>query len=144
MGFAPARRRAASSGDRARAGHVRLLLPSRLTDAPVVRLGGHATTAKMLRGGAHLRVPRTMIHSKTLVVDGKWSVVGSANMDIRSKELNQESVIGILDAGFGAQLEATYEDDLRGAREITATTGANRGPFPRVRERFWEIFAEQM
>jgi len=65
-------------------------------------------------------------------------------MDIRSKELNQESVIGILDAGFGAQLEATYEDDLRGAREITRDYWRNRGPFPRVRERFWEIFAEQM
>ena len=33
-----------------------------------------------------------MMHNKTVVVDGQWSVVGSANMDIRSKELNQENV----------------------------------------------------
>jgi len=132
--------------DRARAGvDVRLLLPSRLTDAPVVRWAGHAYYREMLEAGVRIfEFQRTMIHSKTLVVDGKWSIVGSANMDIRSKELNQESVIGILDPEFGAQLEATYEDDLRGAREITREYWRNRGPFPRVRERFWEAFAEQM
>ena len=36
------------------------------------------------------------MHTKALVVDGKWAIVGSANMDIRSKELNQEAVIGVV------------------------------------------------
>ena len=44
-----------------------------------------------------------MMHAKTVVVDGQWSVVGSANMDVRSKELNQENALGILDVGFARQ-----------------------------------------
>jgi cardiolipin synthase len=131
---------------RARAGvDVRLLLPSRHTDAAVVRWAGHAYYRELLESGIRIfEYQRTMIHSKALVVDGKWSVVGSANMDIRSKELNQESVIGIMDSGFGKQLEDTFLDDLQQAKEITRDYWRTRGPFPRVRERFWEAFAEQL
>jgi cardiolipin synthase len=144
--FAPDRAMRRILCERARAGvDVRLLLPNRLTDAPVVRWAGHAYYREMLEAGVRIfEFQRTMIHSKTLVVDGKWSVVGSANMDIRSKELNQESVIGILDRGFGEQIETTFLDDLEGAREITREYWTNRGPFPRVRERFWETFVEQL
>jgi cardiolipin synthase len=131
---------------RAKAGvDVRLLLPGRHTDAAVVRWAGHAYYRELLESGIRIyEYQRTMIHSKTLVVDGRWSVVGSANMDIRSKELNQESVIGIMDRGFARQLEETFEEDLRGAREITRDFWRNRGPFPAVRERFFEAFAEQL
>jgi cardiolipin synthase len=111
----------------------------------VVRWAGHAYYREMLEAGVRIfEYQRTMIHSKTLVVDGSWSVVGSANMDIRSKELNQESVIGILDRGFGEQLEATFEEDLRESREITRDFWHRRGPFPRFRAAFWETFAEQL
>ncbi|MBD0321192.1 MAG: hypothetical protein ICV87_12705 [Gemmatimonadetes bacterium] len=144
--FAPDRATRRILCDRARAGvDVRLLLPSRLTDAPVVRWAGHAYYREMLEAGVRIyEYQRTMIHSKTLVVDGSWSVVGSANMDIRSKELNQESVIGILDRGFGEQLESTFLDDLRESKEITRDYWHRRGPFPRFRAAFWETFAEQL
>ncbi|HEX8359622.1 MAG TPA: phospholipase D-like domain-containing protein [Longimicrobium sp.] len=132
--------------ERARAGvDVRLLLPGRLTDAAVVRWAGHAYYRELLESGVRIfEYQRTMIHSKALVIDGKWSVVGSANMDIRSKELNQESVIGIMDRGFGKQLEDTFEDDLKEAKEITRDFWRTRGPFPKVRALFWEAFAEQL
>ncbi|HEU4457084.1 MAG TPA: phospholipase D-like domain-containing protein, partial [Longimicrobium sp.] len=77
--------------ERARAGlDVRLLLPNSHTDAKVVRWAGHAYYRELLEAGVRIyEYQTTMIHSKTVVVDGTWSIVGSANMDIRSKELNQ-------------------------------------------------------
>jgi phosphatidylserine/phosphatidylglycerophosphate/cardiolipin synthase-like enzyme len=44
--------------------------------------------------------------------------VGSANMDIRGNALNDENVLGILDQGFGHQLEETFLKDLERSREF--------------------------
>jgi cardiolipin synthase len=71
-----------------------------------------------------------------------WSVVGSANMDVRGNELNEENVLGILDAEFGRQLEETFLRDLQKTKEIRLED---------YRKRFWErpaywaatLFAQQ-
>ena len=66
-----------------------------------------------------------MMHTKHVIVDGRWSVIGSANMDIRSKELNMENVLGILDATFAAaELEATFARTSRRRRRSVSTNGA--------------------
>ena len=131
--------------ERAGAGvDVRLLLPNRFTDAKVVRWAGHAYYDELLKAGVRIwEYQTTMIHSKTLVVDGVWSIVGSANMDIRSKELNQESVIGILDRGLGRELEETFAADLAEAKEIKLDEWRRRGIAARVLERGAGLFAEQ-
>jgi cardiolipin synthase len=59
-----------------------------------------------------------MMHCKHAVFDGLWSLVGSANMDVRSQELNLENVLGIADTEFAAQVEATFLTDLERASEI--------------------------
>jgi cardiolipin synthase len=132
-------------GERAREGvDVRLLLPNHLTDAKAVRWAGHAYFAELLEAGVRIyEYQPTMIHAKMLVVDGVWSVVGSANMDIRSNQLNQEGVIGILDDGFGRQLRDTFMEDLKEAREIEREEWARRGWLARCNERFWVSFVEQ-
>jgi cardiolipin synthase len=84
-----------------------------------------------------------MMHNKTVVVDGQWSIVGSANMDIRSTELNQENVLGLLDDGFARQVEKTFLADLEKAKEITLEEWRRRGIWPRLKERVSVLFAEQ-
>ena len=131
--------------ERARDGvDVRLLLPNRKTDAPMVRWAGHYYYARLLEAGVRIfEYQPTMMHAKVLAVDDVWSVVGSANMDIRSKELNQEGVIGILDEGFGRQVCETFMEDLKEAREITRDEWKRRGWLARLNERFWVSFVEQ-
>ena len=131
--------------DRARKGvDVRLLLPDSHTDAMPIRMASHSYYQPLLDAGVRIyEYQQTMIHAKVLVVDGKWSILGSANMDIRSKELNQENVIGILDEEFGTQVESTFLQDLERAREIRPEEWRRRGIWPRVVERFWVLFAEQ-
>jgi cardiolipin synthase A/B len=144
--FAPDRSMRRVLAERARAGvDVRMLLPGAKMDAPVVRWAAHSYYGRLLRAGVRIyEYQPTMMHVKSLVVDGRWSVVGSANMDIRSKELNQESVIGILDEGFGGQVERTFLADLRDSREITLEEWKSRGPLFHLRARFFTMFEEQM
>jgi cardiolipin synthase len=130
---------------RARAGvDVRMMLPDRHTDAKPIRAASHSYYAELLDAGVRIfEYQGTMMHSKHVVVDGKWCVVGSANMDIRSKELNEENVLGVLDQGFGGQLERTFECDLQQCREIVRTEWRRRGIGKRIVERISVLFAEQ-
>lgn len=132
-------------GSRAQSGvDVRVLVPNELTDAKPIRYASRSYYQALLEAGVRIyEYQGTMIHTKAMVVDRCWSAVGSANLDIRSKELNQENVIGILDRGFGAQLEQTFIDDLRRAREIRLEEWTRRGWAERFLERFWVLFAEQ-
>jgi cardiolipin synthase len=130
---------------RARAGvDVRILLPNNLTDAKPIRLTSHRYYEELMAAGVRIyEYQPTMMHAKGMVIDGKWSVVGSANMDIRSHELNQENVLGVLDAGFAQQMETAFREDLTRSREIQTEEWRRRGTLARLGERVAALFAEQ-
>jgi cardiolipin synthase len=56
-----------------------------------------------------------MMHSKIMMVDGRWAMVGSANLDNRSLHLNFEVGCVLHDRGLVADLEAAFENDLKDA-----------------------------
>ena len=130
---------------RARAGvDVRILMPNHHTDARPIRRASHSYYSELLNAGVRIyEYQPTMMHTKGVVVDGKWSVVGSANMDIRSKELNEENVLGILDVDLAAQLEDTFRADIGRALEIDRVAWRRRGLGNRLIERICVMFAEQ-
>jgi len=131
--------------DRAMAGvDVRILVPDEHTDAKPIRLAGRSYYEELLKAGAKIyEYQGTMMHAKHVVIDGKWSIVGSANMDIRSKELNLENVLGILDTQFAQTLEQTFHEDVARAVEFRLLEWRQRRLWERVKERFWVLFAEQ-
>lgn len=131
--------------ERARAGvDVRVLVPGDKTDAKPVRWASQSHYEELLRAGVRIyEYQPTMIHTKTLAADGVWSVVGSANMDIRSMELNQENVLGILDRGFAAQVERTFLEDVGRAKEVRLAEWERRPWWHRAAERTAELFDEQ-
>jgi cardiolipin synthase len=143
--FVPDAQMRGAVATRARLGvDVRLLVPNELTDAVPIRLAGHFYFEKLLEAGVRIyEYQPAMMHAKAVVVDGVWSVVGSANMDVRSKELNQENVLGILDEGLGRQLQETFLNDLRRAKEVTLDQWRQRGVWARAKERACAAFAEQ-
>lgn len=130
---------------RARAGvDVRILMPNHHTDARPIRQASHSYYGELLNAGVRIyEYQPTMMHTKGVVVDGVWSVVGSANMDIRSKELNEENVLGIRDAEFATQMEQTFLADLEKASEIDRVQWRRRGLGKRLIERICVLFAEQ-
>jgi cardiolipin synthase len=128
---------------RRRGVRVRLLLEGDLTDAKSVKYAGRAAYERMLAAGVEIHeFEPTMMHVKAMVVDGTWSLVGSANFDNRSFELNDEITVAVAEPGLAGRLTADFDHDLRRSRRITIEGWRERGLAERAHERFWSLFAE--
>jgi cardiolipin synthase len=84
----------------------------------------------------------TMMHTKTLVVDGVLSIFGSANFDNRSLELNDEVNIAALNRQLADKFIRDFEKDLRESRKLTVDTWRKRPFMERAHEQFWSYFDE--
>jgi cardiolipin synthase len=92
---------------------VRILTGGPYTDHGLVRRAGRRRYGSLLEAGIEICEYAThMMHAKLLVVDGRWSLVGSTNIDHRSFGLNDEVNLLVVSADFGAQLRQTFENDL--------------------------------
>jgi cardiolipin synthase len=92
---------------------VRILTVSEKSDVKTTWYAGRYRYEELLRNGVKVyEYQPSMLHSKTIVVDGLWSSIGSMNFDNRSMAFNNESNLVVLDAPFGAQMDSTYLDDL--------------------------------
>ncbi|MCK6481061.1 MAG: phospholipase D-like domain-containing protein, partial [Planctomycetes bacterium] len=91
---------------------VGLVVPSQ-SDVPLALEAGRSTYGRLLRAGVaiHERLG-PVLHQKSVVVDGAWSILGSANMDTRSFRINHEISLDVLGRGFGERLEEVYRSDL--------------------------------
>jgi cardiolipin synthase len=143
--FVPDRILCSNLIDRAQAGvDVRVIVPSHHIDLKPIRLASQSYFEELLGGGVRIfEYQPTMIHQKLLVADGVWSLVGSVNMDVRSKELNQENALGILDEDFAAEMERTFLEDLSRSREVKLEEWRRRPWWHRIPERFFRLFEEQ-
>lgn len=121
--------------DAARRGlDVRVMVP-RKSDIPIAQWAAHAAYASLLRKGVKIYeyLPR-ILHAKTVVIDGSWSSVGTANIDYRSFFLNYELSLVSRDHSFAAALEAQYLVDLDECEQVYPTRWAQRGWYARVLE----------
>jgi cardiolipin synthase len=76
-----------------------------------------------------------MVHAKTSTIDGRWSTVGTANIDRLSMTGNYEINLEIIDPAMAAEMERIFETDLTNSVELTAETWAARG----VHKKFTEL-----
>jgi cardiolipin synthase A/B len=131
--------------ERARAGvDVRILVPGNHTDAVPVQLAGSSYYEELLAAGVRIfEFQPSMMHAKTTVVDGAWSIVGSANLDERSMELNEENVLGIADRDFARSIEEGVMADFARSREIQLEQWRKRSMFRRGMERMAKALIEQ-
>jgi cardiolipin synthase len=106
---------------------VRVLAPSEKTDVKTTWYAGRTYYEKLLEGGVRIyEYLPTMMHSKTIVVDGIWSYIGSMNFDNRSIVFNDESNLVVLDQGVGAQMDSIFLDDLKWSKELKLETFRQR------------------
>ncbi|MEO5646038.1 MAG: phospholipase D-like domain-containing protein [Candidatus Paceibacterota bacterium] len=123
---------------------VRLLLPGRYIDSKIVQAASQYSYNALLRGGIKIfEYKPTMIHAKLLVVDGVWSIIGSANIDTRSTFYNVENNIGIADEKFAAKLQSIIHVEITNAREIKVRRWQRRFIFRKIAEFFATIPDEQ-
>ena len=122
---------------------VRLLVEGDITDAKAVKFASRAAYERLLERGISIsEYQRSMMHAKVVIADGTWTLVGSANFDNRSLELNDELNAGIADVDLARQLSTQFDADLGRSRRLDLDTWRRRPRLERVREKFWSYFSE--
>jgi cardiolipin synthase len=97
---------------------VRVILPA-YSDVEIVRHASRAIWGGLMRQGVRLyEFHRSILHSKSAVIDRYWSTIGSFNMDYRSLRANLEVNVAVQDEGFGAVMEDSFRRDLEHCREV--------------------------
>ncbi|MFN2541146.1 MAG: phosphatidylserine/phosphatidylglycerophosphate/cardiolipin synthase family protein [Chthoniobacterales bacterium] len=114
---------------------VRLLLPGANNDQPLTKSAGRGAYGKLLEGGVKIfEYEPTMIHEKSMVIDGLFSMFGSSNFDARSSAINEELDVVVYDEKFGREMENFFEKDLAQSREYTLDEFKKRSLWERVTE----------
>lgn len=114
--------------------HVAVLAPGPI-DYNLVRRLSRRSFGRLLQAGVEIyEYGPALLHSKTLVVDGVWATVGSANLDNRSFAINAELNLAVADAEVAQRLERVFFDDLRYARKIDYERWSARGLTQRLLE----------
>lgn len=119
---------------------VRLLLSGRKNHL-LTLLAGRAIYDSLLNAGVEIaEYQRGLLHSKTLTIDGHWSLVGSANVDCRSLFLNFESGMVLYDERLAQQLEQQFEIDMQDSILINPEDWDRRPWFHIVGENLCRLF----
>jgi cardiolipin synthase len=115
---------------------VRVLTNGARSDVKPALWAGRRRYERML--DAHIRIYEyqpALLHAKTLVADGIWSVVGTINFDNRSLAFNNEIALIAADRTLGTALERQFSADLSYAREIELAAFRRRSARDRILER---------
>ncbi len=97
---------------------VQMIFPS-VSDAGAVFHAGRSFYEVLLQSGIRIfEFQHSVLHAKTAVIDGVWSTVGSANLDMRSFLHNTEVNVIVVDKEFGDHMEDAFAEDLRHSREV--------------------------
>jgi cardiolipin synthase A/B len=114
---------------------VRVLTAGPSTDIKSTLYAGRAHYEELMESGVRIYEYRdTMMHAKTLVMDGAWAAVGSMNADNRSMSFNEETMFLTLDDELGATLEQQFVEDLKFADEIDLAQFRKRSRIDRLKE----------
>jgi len=98
---------------------VEIMLPAR-SNLPYVDWASRAMWWQILQRGCKIWLcPPPFDHSKLMLVDGQWSLVGSGNWDTRSLQLNFEFNLECYSAELACSLEKIVQSKLHGARQVT-------------------------
>lgn len=131
---------AALKGAAQRRVDVTIILPS-YTDNWLVFHAGRSYYKELLGAGVKIYERRdALLHSKTAIIDGVWSTIGSTNLDWRSFLYNDEVNAVILGQEFGTQMQAMFEKDLASSSPITLEQWDERPIGMRLKELIAQVW----
>ena len=113
---------------------VKLLIPNK-PDHPFVYWATYYYSASLVRYGAEVYTYENgFVHAKTIIIDGNFASVGSANFDYRSFSLDFEGNMIIYDRDFSQRLRNDFFDDLKVSQQLTMARYEQRSFFIRFKE----------
>ena len=108
---------------------VDVLIPGPGADKRVCQIASESTYERLTKAGVHIwNFQPSMLHAKILTIDDCASVIGSANFNNRSMQLDEEVVLCVLDAAVTATLVEHFEDDLLRSVRIDLDRWQERSP----------------
>jgi cardiolipin synthase len=106
---------------------VRLLVPA-VSNHVVADWLSRGYYGELLDAGVRIfRFTGAMVHAKTSTIDGRWSTVGTANIDRLSMTGNYEINVEFIDPSMAAEMERIFASDLTNCVELTAAEWNGRG-----------------
>jgi cardiolipin synthase len=120
---------------------VKLLVPG-ICDSKLVNAGSRSYYEDLLLAGVDIYLyQKGFVHAKTLVADGMLSVIGTANMDYRSFELNFEVNVLVYDKVLSEQLRSVFFADLEDAEKIDPQRWCKRPAYKQLPEKLARLFS---
>lgn len=105
---------------------VRLMVPD-ASDSKIVDAASQSYYTELLESGVRIfRYTKGFIHAKTMVIDDSLSIVGTANLDYRSFDLNFEVNAIIYDTDNAVILRTQFENDIQDCDEVDQTAWKQR------------------
>ena len=83
-----------------------------------------------------------VLHSKTAVIDGVWSVVGSSNFDRRSVLFNDEVDAVVLGSATAQELQTMFDMDTKDAKQIDLASWRRRSLTERINELYSTLWQD--
>jgi cardiolipin synthase len=129
---------------RRRGVRVRMVSEGEITDAMPVKHASREGYQDLLDQGVEIyEYQPTMMHTKAVMIDGAFSIIGSANFGNRSFELNDELTVAVFDPELARTLVADFEKDMQVSKKLDAATWKDqRSIFGKAQEQFWALFGE--
>lgn len=123
---------------------VRIMTSGRYNDNRVARLNSLRLLGPLLEAGIEiLEYNRTMLHQKTMVVDGLWATIGTTNFDSRSFAHNEENNVCVHDRAWAQTLHDIFLEDARTCDRVTLEAWRHRGLTQRTLEVLASFLEEQ-
>lgn len=120
---------------------VHIIVPLH-NDSMLVDWASRAFFAELLEAGVMIhQFEGGLLHTKSVLVDGQLSLVGTVNLDMRSLWLNFEIILVIDDDDFGRALARVHEDYIASSRLIEAKIWSKRPYWQRIVERLFYFFS---
>jgi cardiolipin synthase len=124
---------------------VRLMLAGKHNDTWWARRNSVRLYGKLLEAGLEIyEYQPTMLHQKTMVVDGVWATVGTTNFDNRSFALSEETNICFQDPVLVEQLEEVFSTDLTLCERIKLSDWRQRGAWQKTEELLASLIEDQV
>ena len=120
---------------------VEIILPAS-SNLRMVKWASDAGLEELLRQGCRIFMSLSPFdHSKIMVVDHSWVLLGSANWDSRSLALNFEFNMEFYDFQLAEKMEIIFQEKKFAARELTLDEVLSRSIFVKLRNRFFRLFS---
>jgi len=124
--------------------HVKLLVPGQ-SDSKLVNAAACSYYADLLKSGVEIyRYQKGFVHAKTMVIDNEIAIVGTANMDVRSFDLNFEVNAIVYDEEITNELRTAFYKDLEVSTIIDLKEWLSRPTYYRFLDKLARLFSPML